>query len=185
MQHCERRVCGPGESGQAARTSLVVVADSAASGEAGSAGAAGGECLLLARPEQGRTHQVRLHCAAAGSPILGDALYGGGEGRGPLQRHGLHALALTLVSPATGAPLEVVAPLADDMRRAALEAGLRMRAAGAGRAGACSDAERAALRDAAALRALTALCPSRAVASYCERHGGRPRWLRCCPRSVC
>ena len=148
MQHCERCVCGPGESGQAARTSLVVVADSAAGGEAGSAGAAGGECLLLARPEQGRTHQVRLHCAAAGSPILGDALYGGGEGRGPLQRHGLHALALTLVSPATGAPLEVVAPLADDMRRAALEAGLRMRSAGAGRAGACSDAERAALQTA-------------------------------------
>ena len=64
------------------------------------------------------------------------------------QRHGLHALALTLVSPATGAPLEVVAPLADDMRRAALEAGLRMRSAGAGRAGACSDAESAALQTA-------------------------------------
>lgn len=43
-------------------------------------------------PRTGRTHQVRVHCAALGCPVLGDPVYGGGEGR-------LHLLARAIVLP--------------------------------------------------------------------------------------
>ena len=39
-----------------------------------------GMSLLEVRPRTGRTHQVRVHCVSLGCPIIGDALYGGGEG---------------------------------------------------------------------------------------------------------
>lgn len=43
-------------------------------------GAADGLSWLELRPRTGRTHQVRVHCAALGCPVLGDALYDGGNG---------------------------------------------------------------------------------------------------------
>ena len=59
-------------------------------------------------PRTGRTHQVRVHCAALGCPVLGDALYGGGDGRLHLLARGL-ALALD-------PPVAAVAPVPEHMR---------------------------------------------------------------------
>ena len=70
-------------------------------------------------------HQVRVHLATAGHPLAGDTLYRGpslAESHG-LQRHFLHAAAITFVHPATGAPVTVESPLPDDLAKvlAALE----------------------------------------------------------------
>ncbi len=43
-------------------------------------GSAGGESLLELRPRTGRTHQIRVHCAALGHPLVGDAIYGANGG---------------------------------------------------------------------------------------------------------
>lgn len=55
-------------------------------------------------PVTGRTHQLRVHLAAIGHPIVGDTLYGGATD-GQTQRLLLHAQQLSLVHPVTGAPL--------------------------------------------------------------------------------
>jgi tRNA pseudouridine32 synthase / 23S rRNA pseudouridine746 synthase len=44
-------------------------------------GAAGGRAWLELFPRTGRTHQIRIHCAALGCPVLGDPVYGSGSGR--------------------------------------------------------------------------------------------------------
>ena len=61
---------------------------------------------ILARPRTGRTHQIRVHLASLGRPILGDRLYGGE----PSDQLWLHAWRLALTHPVTGAPLELEAP---------------------------------------------------------------------------
>lgn len=60
---------------------------------------------LALRPHTGRTHQLRVHLAAIGHPILGDALYAGDAARDRAPRLLLHARALQLAHPATGEPL--------------------------------------------------------------------------------
>jgi 23S rRNA pseudouridine1911/1915/1917 synthase len=81
--------------------------------------------------ETGRQHQIRVHLASLGSPIVGDKLYGPDEtcfARGAdgelteedlvhleLPRHALHAARLALLHPMTGAPLVVEAPFPADL----------------------------------------------------------------------
>jgi len=73
-----------------------------------------GRALLEVRPRTGRTHQVRVHCAHLGCPVIGDAVYGAAT-KAPLM---LLARAITLpVEP----PLSATAPPPDHMR-AAVEA---------------------------------------------------------------
>lgn len=55
--------------------------------------------LLEVRPLTGRTHQVRLHCAFLGCPIVGDKVYGRQKSSIPLDRHFLHAWKLRLTLP--------------------------------------------------------------------------------------
>ncbi len=78
--------------------------------------------LLRCRLETGRTHQIRVHLAAIGHPVVGDARYGANRrwpaGLVPLApgRLWLHAAELSLVHPRTGEVLTFVAPLPADLR---------------------------------------------------------------------
>jgi tRNA pseudouridine32 synthase/23S rRNA pseudouridine746 synthase len=87
----------------------------------------GALALVEALPETGRTHQIRVHLAAAGFPLAVDPDYGepgpllGPDGGVLLARTPLHAARLEGRHPATGAALAIEAPLPADMA-AALEA---------------------------------------------------------------
>ena len=87
-----------------------------------------GFALIKAFPKTGRTHQIRVHMAHVGLPILCDKLYGGrsqitsreligkaGEDSPLLTRMALHAYRLKLAHPTSGAPLEFIAPLREDI----------------------------------------------------------------------
>ena len=75
--------------------------------------------LLRCHLHSGRTHQIRVHLASLGHPVVGDDTYGGGGGRRvlrlPPKRHFLHAAWLRLRHPVTGAPLDLRAPLPPDL----------------------------------------------------------------------
>ena len=70
---------------------------------------------LHAFPETGRTHQIRVHLAAIGHPIVGDAVYASGPTRRLAPRHFLHAARLSFAHPRTGEPLTFEAPLPADL----------------------------------------------------------------------
>ena len=74
-----------------------------------------GFTLVRVRLETGRTHQIRAHFAAIGNPICGDPDYGG-RGLAGLERQFLHSARLRLPHPETGAALERVSRLPDDLR---------------------------------------------------------------------
>jgi 23S rRNA pseudouridine1911/1915/1917 synthase len=78
---------------------------------------AGGISALRCRLHTGRTHQIRVHLASIGHPLLADALYGGKPALG-LQRQALHATRLGLAHPLDGRWLSWHAPLPDDLRAA-------------------------------------------------------------------
>jgi RluA family pseudouridine synthase len=94
------------------------------------AGRAGFACLEC-RPRTGRNHQVRVHLAASGTPILNDPLYGNGtslllsdlkrgykgreEEKPLITRLALHAGALTFTHPLTREKMTLVAPLPNDL----------------------------------------------------------------------
>ena len=78
--------------------------------------------LLRAHLHSGRTHQIRVHLASIGHPVMGDDVYGGGGGRRvaglPPKRHFLHAAWLAFNHPVTGTALDFRSPLPEDLRRA-------------------------------------------------------------------
>ena len=71
--------------------------------------------LVEATIRTGVTHQVRVHLAARGHPVLGDVLYGGAPAGLPRGRHALHAAGLTLPHPTDGRPLSLSALLPADL----------------------------------------------------------------------
>jgi len=65
----------------------------------------------------GRTHQIRVHMASIGHPLVADALYGGAPAA-DMQRQALHAFSLALAHPVTGVLMRWSAPLPQDLRHA-------------------------------------------------------------------
>ena len=84
-----------------------------------------GISLVLARPRTGRSHQIRLHAAGLGFPVVGDLDYHPEPWRHGAKRQALHAASLTITHPATGESRRFEAPLPDDMRRLMLAGGMR------------------------------------------------------------
>lgn len=91
-----------------------------------------GYTLVLCKPKTGRQHQIRVHLASIGHPIVGDKLYTGSESyfkdyidgrltdeakkRLILGRQALHAHEITITHPVHNQPLTITAPLAKDMQ---------------------------------------------------------------------
>lgn len=76
--------------------------------------------FLRAHLHTGRTHQIRVHLASVGHPVMGDDTYGGGGARKlvalPPRRHFLHAAWLRFHHPETGELMDVRSPLPPDLR---------------------------------------------------------------------
>ena len=72
-----------------------------------------GYCLVRCRLETGRTHQIRVHMASIGHPLLGDGLYGAKCPDRGLEGQCLHARRLTFTHPRSGERLQFEAPLPD------------------------------------------------------------------------
>lgn len=72
-----------------------------------------GMALVLLEPKTGRTHQLRVHMAALGCPLVGDWLYG--KESGDIARPALHALEVGFTHPISGARLHINAPIPNDM----------------------------------------------------------------------
>ncbi len=71
-------------------------------------------------PKTGRTHQLRVHMAAIGHPMVGDTMYGGRifeQGDFRFERQALHAAEISFVHPATLETMTLAAPLPPDMTR--------------------------------------------------------------------
>jgi 23S rRNA pseudouridine1911/1915/1917 synthase len=95
-----REVCDPEEGARSVTDMQVLFADD-------------GLSLVKLAPQTGRTHQLRVHMAHLGHPLLGDELYGIPD---DFPRHALHAWTLEFPAPQTGERIFVRAPLPDDMR---------------------------------------------------------------------
>jgi 23S rRNA pseudouridine1911/1915/1917 synthase len=76
--------------------------------------------LLKVRILTGRTHQIRVHMASLGHPVVGDTLYGSKKinTKFNLSRQFLHAGKLAFIHPATGERVEFAAPLPADLQLA-------------------------------------------------------------------
>lgn len=105
-----RRVSTEDEHGRAAETRYRVAATSF------------GAALLHLRPITGRTHQLRVHAAAAGASLLGDVHYGGrrkfvrSDGRVVLARRVMLHCAMVRIPTVGGSTLELRAPIPADLR---------------------------------------------------------------------
>jgi 23S rRNA pseudouridine1911/1915/1917 synthase len=107
-----RRVARPGEASSTALTRWHVVERFARA------------ALLELELETGRQHQIRVHLAHLGTPVLGDAVYRAKDAPPPplrVRRQMLHARVLAFVHPSTAAAVRVLCPLPDDFERALSE----------------------------------------------------------------
>ncbi|WP_295849540.1 RluA family pseudouridine synthase [uncultured Xylophilus sp.] len=93
------------QSGKEARTTLRLLAD------------ADDGCWVQCTLHTGRTHQIRVHMASIGHPLVGDTLYGGAPAAG-LERQALHAFRLGFEHPMTGEPLQFESPPPPDLQAA-------------------------------------------------------------------
>jgi 23S rRNA pseudouridine1911/1915/1917 synthase len=100
------------ENGKAASTAFELLQD------------APGGCWVRATLQTGRTHQIRVHMAHIGHPLVADELYGGFPAAG-MARQALHAYRLAFEHPVSGGLLEFHAPLPPDLRQALAAWGLR------------------------------------------------------------
>ena len=73
--------------------------------------------LLEIRPVTGRTHQIRVHFAASGHPVVGDTRYGRRKSKLKYSRLFLHASGLSFLHPETGERAEFASPLPQDLRK--------------------------------------------------------------------
>jgi 23S rRNA pseudouridine1911/1915/1917 synthase len=89
-------------SGKAARTDVECLASR------------DGLSALRCTLHSGRTHQIRVHLASRGLPLVGDRLYGGAPALG-IQRQALHAVELAFAHPTSAAPLAFASPLPPDL----------------------------------------------------------------------
>ncbi len=78
--------------------------------------------LLEAHPLTGRTHQIRVHLAFLGCPVVGDTVYGRRRPTLPIGRHFLHAYRLTITLPGEREPRTFEAPLPPELQAALEEA---------------------------------------------------------------
>ena len=77
-----------------------------------------GFTFLKVRIGTGRTHQIRVHLASIGHPVVGDCLYGAPAkiaGQPTLPRYFLHAHRITFAQPSTGQPVTIESPLAPEL----------------------------------------------------------------------
>ena len=101
-----RRVCEENEPGaQYAKTEYEVIKSG------------NGLSLIKLKPLTGRTHQLRVHLASIGHPILGDDIYGNASDK--IDRQALHAESLIFTRPSDGARIEIKAPLPLDIKNIA------------------------------------------------------------------
>jgi len=77
--------------------------------------------LLEVHPLTGRTHQIRVHLAAIGHPVVGDRVYGPGRQKLRLRRLFLHAAELTFRHPVTGQEMTFNAPLPGELEEVLAE----------------------------------------------------------------
>ena len=77
--------------------------------------AAGEYTMIEAEPLTGRTHQIRVHLASIGHPVVGDGVYGRRRTSLPVSRQFLHARRLGFKHPTTGQRLELEAPLPEEL----------------------------------------------------------------------
>jgi 23S rRNA pseudouridine1911/1915/1917 synthase len=73
--------------------------------------------LLEFHPLTGRTHQIRLHCAFLGCPIVGDTVYGKKKATVEIKRHFLHAAKLSIILPGETKPRTFEAHLPDELKK--------------------------------------------------------------------
>ena len=115
------------EGGKPASTRYRVLATAQVAGRAGGLSQPGDVTSLVCQLGTGRTHQLRVHLSALGTPILGDATYGAPPSLARavgLDRPFLHAAALGLEHPVTGERIALYEPLPEELLGALESAGL-------------------------------------------------------------